>query len=143
MPNITTINRIKRVTAEIAANTASTSPGPWFMSHGHVISPGENKKSRAYFDVCSQPWHQTHHTVYGINAGVTGRNDMRHIAACEPTRMKKLTEDIGELLAEREDVTALAQRLDELINTTIGGDADPRAKALGEAVEAYLTRAPA
>lgn len=146
----TTINRIKRVASEIACNALSTSPGPWYMSHGHVISPGkklpplpgERFSRSAAFDVASQPWDKKHHTIEGLNAYDTGRNDMRHIATCEPSRMAKLCADIDELLAERESVVELAVQLDQLINNTMGGDEDPRAKALGDAVEAYLSSAP-
>lgn len=140
--NTTTINRIKRVASEIAANVTATSPGPWYMSHGHVISPGTPsalKPLNNAFDVCATPSGKDH-TVYGKNqASDYGRGDMRHIATCEPVRMKKLATDITELLAERDDITALCCRLDDLINNTMGGDEDPRAKALGDAVEAYLT----
>lgn len=138
MIDIMTINRIKRVTALIAANAEATSPGPWYMSHGHVISPGKNKRGTSDFDVCAQPWSEKEHTVYGLNAGMSGRNDMRYIATCEPTAMKKLAADVSELLAERDDVSSLAVMLDQLINNTVGGDDDPRAAALGKAVEAYL-----
>lgn len=140
--NTTTINRVIRVASEIAANAHNTSPGPWYMSHGHVISPGKNKKGTGHFDVCSQPWDEKQHVIEGLNPKDTGRNDMRHIATCEPKRMVQLTEDIGALLDERGDVTALACLLDDMINNTINGDADPRAKALGAAVDAYLSSAP-
>lgn len=149
--NTTTINRIKRVIGEIAANaTNSTSPGPWYMSHGHVISPGKKLPvppgqrfaPQAAYDVCSTPSGKDH-TVYGKNPATDyGRGDMRHITTCEPVRMVKLAEDVQSLLDERGDLTALACVLDDLINNTIGGNDDPRAKALGEAVEAYLSSAP-
>lgn len=147
----TTINRIKRVIGEIAANAVnSTSPGPWYMSHGHVISPGEKLPvppgqrfaPQAAYDVCSTPSGKDH-TVYGKNPATDyGRGDMRHITTCEPVRMRKLTEDVQALLDEREDITSLAGRLDDVINNTMAGSDDPRAKALGDAVEDYLSSAP-
>lgn len=142
--NSTTINRIKRVASEIAANTEATSPGPWFTSHGHVISPGAGKgASNHAFDVASRPSGKDH-AVYGLaHWDTTSRNnDMRHIVTCEPVRMKKLTDDITELLAERDDITALAVRLDDLINNTMGGDDGMQAKLLGEAVTNYLSSLP-
>lgn len=144
--NTSTINRVKRVISEIAANVKATSPGPWYLSHGHVISPGKSTPEKPSqfnhdFDVCSVPSGKDH-KIYGYNTGATGRNDMRHIVQCEPVRMAKLTEDVQSLLDEREDITALACRLDDLINQTLGGNSDPRAKALGVAVETYLSSAP-
>jgi hypothetical protein len=115
MINTTTINRIKRVTSLIAANAQATSPGPWYMSHGHVISPGKNKRGGTDFDVCSQPWDDKQHTVYGINAGMSGRNDMRHIATCDPVTMTKLVKDVTALLEERETVSGLATKLADLL----------------------------
>lgn len=140
MITTSSINRTKRVIGEIAANIKATSPGPWYMSHGHVISPGKGQNTD--FDIASQPHHKSHHTIYGLNTGDTGRNDMRYIATVEPVRMTKLVEDVGALLAEREDISSLCELLDDLINNTMGGNADPRAAALGEAVEAYLSSAP-
>lgn len=146
----TTINRVKRVISEIAANTKATSPGPWYMSHGHVISPGPKCKPlangyvpQAPFDVCKVP-SDNDHKIYGYNPDTyaSGRNDMRHITQCEPVRMLKLTEDVQALLDEREDIAALAVRLDDIINNTMAGSDDPRAKALGDAVDAYLSSAP-
>jgi hypothetical protein len=133
------INRIKRVIATIAANTEATSPGPWYMSHGHVISPGKNKKGGADFDVCKQPWNEKDHTVYGINAGMSGRNDMRHIATCEPTTMKGLVKDVTRLLEERDDVPSLAKQIEELLAYSVGREQPDKDRKLLEAVEAYLT----
>ncbi len=143
--SITTINRIKRVIGEIATNTQSTSPGPWYRSHGHVISPGPKLAPLANgfvptkdFDVCSQPWDTKQHTVYGINSTSSGSKDMLHIATCEPVRMKKLTDDIAELLAEREDITAVATLLDTLMSYQIGKVRSPEYKKLNHALTAYL-----
>lgn len=146
-----TINRITRVTSLIEANSAGTSPGPWYMSHGHVISPGKKLlpppgdrfPKQADFDVCATPSGKDH-TVYRTNPGGygSGRGDMRYIATVEPVAMRRLVEDVRALLNERDDVTELAVRLDDLINNTMGGHDDERAKRLGEAVEAYLSSAP-
>ncbi len=132
------INRIRRVTSLIGANAVATSPGPWYMSHGHVISPGKSPGKNTDFDICGPPIINAH-TVSRLNPGDTGRNDMRYIATVEPTAMKRLGEDVKLLLDERGSLTALAQLIDDLVNNTMGGNRDPRAKALGEAAEKFLT----
>jgi hypothetical protein len=136
------INRIKRVIATIAANTEATSPGPWYMSHGHVISPGEYTKGGADFDVCKQPWNEKDHTVYGINPGMSGRNDMRHIATCEPSTMKGLVKDVTRLLEERENVVELAALIADLLGNTMGADDSDDATRLLAAAEAYVIKNP-
>lgn len=132
------INRIKRVTALIYANAKLASPGKWYMSHGHVIAPGRNKRGGVDFDVACQPWDSKQHTVYGLNPRDKGRDDMRHIATCEPKTMQELVEDVTLLLDERESVTALATQIADLLGNTMGADESDRAKALLDAVETYL-----
>lgn len=148
--NTTTINRIKRVTSLIAENAKNATPGHWAISHSHVYTTQRDEKTgeHKFFDIASQPYERSR-CVYGVHPdqGGMGWKDMKHIATCAPHVMTKLTEDVTELLAERDDVVALAVRLDDLINQTIladgqSGNDDPRAKALGEAVEAYLSSAP-
>jgi len=133
-------NRIKRLIATIAANTEATSPGPWYLSHGHVISPGKNTKGGSDFDVCSQPWDTKQHTVYGINAGMSGRNDMRHIATCDPTTMKKLIADVQALLDERESVVELAARIADLLGNP--AELTIEAQKLLVAAEDFITATP-
>lgn len=113
-----TINRLKRTTALIDANAKLASPGPWRISHGHVYANVPKKEDERFstrcFDICSQPWAKSHHTIYGLNPS-TDRNaaykDMRHIATCEPQTMQQLVADVGLLLAEREELLALNAEL--------------------------------
>lgn len=145
----TVVNRIKRITSLIEANIGATSPGKWYMSHGHVISPGTRRPplpgqrfaASADFDVCSVPSGKDH-KIYSFNTSESGRNDMRYIATVEPTTMKQLVSDVTALLDERDNVTKLAMRIDDLLNNTMGADESPRARALAEAVETYLETAP-
>jgi hypothetical protein len=98
-----TLNRIRRVLAEIDANAkGANSQGRWHISHGNVINSIKDEKTGAYsyYDVASQPW-EKRHTVYGLapTAGNSYR-DMRHVATCSPAIMIRLVEDVLAVLAE-------------------------------------------
>lgn len=132
-----TINRIKRVTALIDENAKQATPGPWSVSHSHLI--GFDEKTKKSFDIASQPY-KREHCVYGVHpdAGGWGFKDMRYMATVSPITMTRLTADVRELLDERENVTALATKIADLLGNTMGADESDRAKALLDAVETYL-----
>jgi hypothetical protein len=117
--NNKTINRIKRVTDDIEATAKAATPGRWAISHSHVYGTqvkdlGDGKCQRVYFDIASQPYERAQ-CVYGVHPdkGGMGWSDMKHIATCEPERMKMLVADVRELLIERKDIDALVTNLIE------------------------------
>lgn len=89
------LNRIKRVLGEIEGNAKKATPGPWAISHSHVIKSDQ----RGTYDIASRPYDRDH-CVYGVNpyADPTATDDMRYIATVDPQKMLKLVEDIREVL---------------------------------------------
>lgn len=96
-----TINRIVRVTDLIEANAKLATPGPWDISHGHVIKHDRTADGKNYvgYDIASQPY-ERNQCVYGVHPK-PGYPDMRHIKTCAPDVMLKLVEDVRELINER------------------------------------------
>lgn len=92
------LNRINRVLALIEENAKQATPGPWGISHDHVIKH-EKLEDGTYlsYDIACAPWHNTGY-VYGVNPHKN--SDMKYITTVEPKRMKQLVDDIRELLRE-------------------------------------------
>lgn len=108
------LNRVKRVTDLIEANGKLATPGPWSVSHSHVIKhqslpPAEGHRwgKDASFDVASQPYKRDQ-ACFGINPTGDGYPDMRYIATCNPQTMLNLVEDVRKLARK-------ATLLDELV----------------------------
>lgn len=91
------LNRINRKLTLIEENAKRATPGPWSISHSHVIK----HDSKSSYDIACRPWmkEQTVYEVYPY-ASPSASDDMRYIATCEPKSMLELVADVRTVLAE-------------------------------------------
>ena len=94
------LNRLKRRLELIEENAKKATPGPWSISHSHVIKHEKRGDKVISFDIAARPWEQRM-CVYGINPhDGTDWADMRFIATCEPKTMLSLVDDVRLILKE-------------------------------------------
>ena len=96
------LNRVSRLLTLIEENAKAATPGPWILTHNHVVKleyqKGANGKvTDKSFDIACEPWMQ-HQAVYGVNPQKHFSNNMRHITTCEPRTMLQLVEDVRAIL---------------------------------------------
>lgn len=114
------LNRVKRRCDLIEENAkaAGGADAAWSMNHGHVVrymrsvtKDGKLIYDHSY-DVCQQPWGKQH-TVVGINPHGREREDMRHIATCNPAFMTSVVTDMRELAAKAEKLDLIQKYSDD------------------------------
>lgn len=93
------INRITRKLALIEENAKQATPGPWSISHSHVVKYHKRGEKDFSYDIAAQPWEKKM-CVFDVSPYANGSRDMRYIATCDPKSMLELIADVRKLLEE-------------------------------------------